>query len=121
MSFILGGTTIRKPNSMTEENNTQVAENRTLSGNVNRDYFGSNKRIFTLKYQNVNYTDWSTINTLYQSYLSTEATKTWQITDTNYNGAASSSLNVHLDLLTRDFNVAGSTYLSDFTLILTEA
>lgn len=121
MSWLLSGTSIRKPNSMSEENSTQVAQNRTLGGSINRDYFGSNKNVFTLTYQNVNYSDWLTIRTIYLSYLSLKTAKTWQITDTNYNGAASSSLNVHVDMLTRDFNVPGSTYLSDFVLILTEA
>lgn len=121
MSFLLNGSAIRKPNSMTETNSTMMAQNRTLGGNVNRDYFGSNKKIFTLKFSNVNYSDWATINNLYQTYLTNKTTQTWQVTDTNYNGGASTARNVHIDLLTRDFNVAGSTYLSDFTLILTES
>jgi hypothetical protein len=120
MSYILSGTTIRKPNSTNESNSTQYAENRTLSGNVNRDYFGSNKNVLTLQYNNVNYSDWSTINTIYQSYLTTKTAKTFQITDTNYNGAFSTSKNVHVDLLTRDFKIPGSTYLSDFVLVLKE-
>lgn len=121
MAFVLGGTTIRKPNSMTEDNSTQVAQQRTLSGNVSRDYFGSNKNVFTLKYEHVNYSDWSTINGLYQSYLTNKTTKSFQITDSNYNGAGSTSRNVHIDLLSRDFNSGGTSFLSDFTLILTEA
>lgn len=120
MSWILDGSSIRKPNGMNETNNTQMAENKTLGGNVNRDYFGNNKNVFTLSYQNVNYADWLVINNIYQSFLTLKTAKTWQITDTNYNGAAATSRNVHVDLLTRDFKVAGSTYLSDFTLILTE-
>lgn len=120
MSFVLDGTTIRKPTNMTEDNSTQVAENRTLGGNVNRDYFGNNKNIFTLHYDNVNYTDWSAINTIYQSFLTTKTAKTFIINDSGYNGAAVTTRNCHVDLLTRDFKIPGSTYLSDFVLILTE-
>jgi hypothetical protein len=121
MSFLLNGSVIRKPNSMNESNSTQVAQNRTLGGNINRDYFGNNKRVFTLSYQNVNYTDWSTVNTLYQTYLTNKTTQNFQITDTNYNGAATAALACHIDLLTRDFKIPGSTYLTDFVLILTES
>jgi len=103
---------------MAEDNDTQTAENRTLSGNVSRDLFGSNKRILTLQYQNVNPTDYAIILAIYQSYLSTKATKTWQITESNY---TVSSTNVHVDLKNRGFSVQGSSYLSDFTLILKEA
>lgn len=120
MSWLLNGSAIRKPNSANEGNSTQVAQNRTLGGNINRDYFGNNKNIMTLSYQNINYSDWSTINTLYQTYLTNKTAQSFQITDTNYNGAFTTSRNCHIDLLTRDFKVAGSTYLSDFTLILTE-
>lgn len=105
---------------MIEDNLTQYAQNKTLGGNVNRDYFGSNKRIFTLNYENVNYTDWSTINTIYQAYLSDKTARSFQITDTNYNGAASTARSCHIDLLSRDFSIPGSTYLSNFSLILTE-
>lgn len=120
MSFLLGGSPIRKPNSMQEDNSTQVAQNRTLGGNINRDYFGSNKRVFTLNYDNVNYSDWLTISNIYQAFLSDKTARSFQITDTNYNGAASSALNCHVDLLTRGFTIPGSTYLSSFVLILTE-
>jgi hypothetical protein len=120
VSWLLGGTSIRKANGINEGNSTQVAQNRTLGGNVNRDYFGNNKNIFTLSYQDVNYTDWATINTIYQAFLTDKTARGFQITDTNYNGAASTSRNCHVDLLTRDFKKAGNSFLSDFTLILTE-
>lgn len=120
MSFLLNSTTIRKPNSMNESNSTQVAQNRTLGGNVNRDFFGSNKRVMTLNYENVNYSDWSTINTIYQAYLTDKTAKNFQITDTNYNGAFTTARACHIDLLTRDFKVPGTSFLTDFVLILTE-
>lgn len=121
MSWLLGGSAIRKPNSMNETNSTQVAQNRTLGGNVNRDYFGSNKNVMTLGFQSVNYSDWSTINAIYQAYLSDKTARSFQITDINYNGAFTTARSCHIDLLTRDFTIPGSTYLSNFTLILTEA
>lgn len=118
MGYILGGTTIKRPQGMDEKNNTQTAQNRTLSGAVVRDQFGSNKRVWLLDYANISKTDFDTINTLYQSYLTTGTVKTWQITETNY---TISSTNVHVDLISRGFKYGGSGYLSDFTLVLTEA
>lgn len=118
MSYILSGSNIRAPQSFEETNSTQVAENRTLSGSVTRDFFGSNKRVWVLEYNNTKKADYDTINTIYQSYLSTGATKTWEVTETNY---AISQTNVHVDLLVREFGVKGTDYISDFTLILKEA
>lgn len=118
MAFILNGTTIKRPNSMTEENSTQVAQNRVLSGNIARDYFGSNKRVWTLKYDTINTTDFATLNTIYQTYLSTAMAITWQITEGAYTVAET---NVHVDIKARQFSVPGSTYLSGIELILTEA
>lgn len=118
MGFILSGTTIRRPNNITETNSTQEAENRTLSGNISRDVFGSNKRQWKLDYKNVNATDYAAIKAIYDSYLSTRTAKSWQITETNYTVAATT---VHVDLLNRGFSIQGSDYLSDFSLILKEA
>jgi hypothetical protein len=74
--------------------------------------------VWVLEFENAKKTDYDTINTIYQSYLTTNATKTWQITESNY---TLSSVNVHVDLLVRSFRIHGSDYLSDFTLTLTEA
>lgn len=121
MSFLLAGSTIKGPQSIAEDNNTQVAQQRTLSGAINRDYFGSNKRIWTLQYSNINPTAYAVIDTIYQTYLSTGTAQTWQITDPSYNGYATTVRRVHVDIQSRGFNVRGSSYISDFTLILTEA
>lgn len=118
MSYLLDSTSIRSPLTMTEENSSQFSEQRTLDGSINRDYIGDNKRTWILQYTNVKKTDYDTINTIYQSYLSTGTTKTWEITETNY---TVSEVNVHVDLVNRSFTVGGEDYLSDFTLILTEA
>lgn len=118
MGYILSGTTIRAPHSFKVSNSTQMAVNRTLDGSIRRDYFGSNKRVWQLDYVTTKKADFDTIKAIYDSYLSTGATKTWAITETNY---TVSSVNVHIDLLQQDFSIRGSDYLSDFTLILTEA
>ena len=118
MSFILGGSTLKGPNTFEEDNSTLMAEQRVLSGAVARDYFGSNKRIWRLTYTNLNVTAFNTINSVYQTYLTSGSTQTWQVTETNY---TISSTKVHIDLLQRNFNVRGSSYISDVTLILTEA
>lgn len=118
MSYLLDSTTIKSPDSIKETNSTQVAQNRTLDGTVSRDYFGDNKRVWILDYRNTNKTQYDIIKTIYDSYLSTATAKTWQSTETNYTIA---STNVHVDLLERGFSVKGTDYISDFTLILTEA
>lgn len=118
MAYLLNSTTIRAPLSMAERNSTQLAQHRTLNGSIRRDYIGSNKRMWILSYENVKKEDFDTINTIYQSYLTTGSTKSWQVTETNY---TVSSVNVHVDLLVREFTVRGSSYISDFDLILTEA
>lgn len=118
MAYLLSGSTIRNPKSFDEQNSTQVAQNRTLGGSVTRDFFGSNKKVWILNYENVKTTDFSTINTIYQTYLSTGSTVTFQSTETNYTVASTS---VHVDLQVRKFTVRGSDYLCNFTLILTEA
>lgn len=118
MAFLLSGSTIRAPMEMRETNSTQVAQQRTLSGAVNRDYFGSNKRIWVLEYRNVLKADYDTIKSIYDTYLSTGSARTWQVTETNYTVAET---DVHVDLQEREFGVGGSNYISNFTLILTEA
>lgn len=118
MAYVLDGANIKSPNELTETNSTQVAQLRTLSGAVNRDYFGSNKRVWVLEYRNTVKSNYDTIKTIYDSYLSTGTAKSWQVTETNY---AVSSTTVHVDLQERGFRVGGSSYISDFDLILTEA
>lgn len=118
MAYLLDGVTIRRPNDFEERNSTQMAQHRTLDGSIRRDYFGSNKRVWRLGYANTNPTDFATIKTIYTAYLSTGATKTWEVTETNY---TVSSTNVHVEILERGFSVKGTDYLSDFDLILTEA
>jgi len=118
MSYTLGGSTIKAPNSIKETNSTQVAQNRTLDGTVSRDYFGDNKRVWILDYRNTNKTQYDIIKTIYDSYLSTATAKAFVSTETNYTIA---STNVHVDLLERGFSVKGTDYISDFTLVLTEA
>lgn len=118
MSYILSSTTIRRPTSLSEANDTQVAVQRALDGTIRRDYYGSNKRVWTLVYENVLPTEYNTIKTIYDSYLSTSNLKTWEITETNY---TIPQTQVHVDLVERGFSIKGDSYLSSFELILTEA
>lgn len=117
MAYILNGTTIRRPNTMRETNNKLMVQQRVLSGSYRRDSFGTKKRIWVLDYEFVNSTDYDAINSIYTTYLTTNAGVTWEITETNY---TVSSTTVHVDLLERDFTVKGTDYLSSFTLTLTE-
>lgn len=118
MAYILSGTTIGAPNTLSEKNDTQHAQQRTLSGSIGRDYFGSNKRVWELEYQNKQKATYDTIKTIYDAYLSAGSGVTWQVTETNYTIA---STTVHVDLQDRGFSVGGESYISDFTLVLTEA
>lgn len=118
MSYLLNGSTIRSPQEITEENSTQLAQQRTLSGSISRDYFGSNKRVWRLRYANTKKADYDTIKTIYDTHLSTGSTVTWESTEANYTIV---STNVHIDVKTRNFGVRGSDYISDFDVILTEA
>lgn len=118
MAYILSGTTIRSPMSFKESNSTQVVQQRTLDGTVSRDYFGSKKRVWTLDFKNVNPTAYTTILSIYNTYLSTVTAVTWSVTEANYAVAETS---VHIDMQNRSFSVRGNSYISDFTLILTEA
>jgi hypothetical protein len=117
MAYILDSTTIRRPYELNEKNSTQYAVQRTLNGAINRDYFGDNKRVWELKYEVVTKTDYDTIKTIYDSYLSTNTSKTWETTEANY---TISQTRVHIDLEERDFSVKGTDYLCSFTLTLTE-
>jgi hypothetical protein len=118
MAYTLAGTTIKRPQAIVEENSTQVTEIRTLSGAVNRDFFGSNKRVWKMDYSTITKTDFDTINTIYQNYLTAGTPVAFVSTETSY---LIPSTNVHIDLLSRGFNYKGGSYLSDFQLILTEA
>lgn len=104
--------------SVEEQNSTQFAQQRALSGAIGRDYFGSNKRVWRCKYENVKATDYAIIKAIYDSYLSTGTAKSWSVTETSY---AISATTVHVDLQVRQFRMSGTSYISDFDLILTEA
>lgn len=117
MAYILSGTEIRNPNGLSEKNDTITAQNRTLDGSINRDFFGNNKRTWTLKFANVLGSDYSAIKTIYDTYLSSNVPVTWEVTETNY---TISQTTVHMDLDSRDFRVKGEDYISDFTLVLIE-
>lgn len=118
MAYLLSSTTIRRPFEITESNSTQIAQNRTLDGSITRDFFGSNKRIWTLNYKNTNINDFNIIDAIYTTYLASGTAVSFESTESNY---TISAVNVHVDLQERNFNVRGSSYISDFSLILIEA
>lgn len=115
--YILDGIEIRNPHRVIESNSTQYAAHRVLSGRNARDYFGDNKRVWVLQFRNCNPADYATIKAIYTSYMDTNTTKSWEITETNYDVDETF---VHIDVPDRDFNVRGADYLSDFDVILTE-
>lgn len=117
MAYLLDSSTIRAPYEIEETNSTQFAQQRTLKGTIGRDYFGINKRVWTLSYRNTKKVDYDTIYSIYASYLSIATGKSFESTESSYIIAATV---VHIDLIDRKFSVRGSDYLSDFDLILTE-
>lgn len=118
MAYVLDSTSIRAPHELSEKNDSQYAQNRTLDGQINRDYFGDNKRVWQLQYDTTNAADYAIIRAIYDSYLANAIAKTWQVTEANYTVSATT---VHIDLIERGFSVKGEDYLSSFDLILTEA
>lgn len=118
MAYLLNATEIKRPQSLEETNNTQYAQQRTLQGTVNRDYFGSNKRVWKLEYKNIQKADYDIIKSIYDSYLSSGTAVAWSSTETNYTISATT---VHVNLDSRGFSVGGSDYISSFSLILSEA
>lgn len=117
MPYILNGTTIRRPQSIDLVRSVQQAQIRTLDGKVSRDHFGDEKRSWTLRYRNVLATDYTTIETIYNLYLTNQSTISFESTEGNYTVA---STQVHIDLQNRTFRVPGTSYISDFDLVLTE-
>lgn len=117
MPYILSGSQIRAPHKLSESNNTMVAQNRTLDGQINRDYFGANKRVWVLEYNNVLPSEYNTIKTIHTAYMTTNTPVSWEITEANY---SVSPTTVHVNLEEREFKVRGNDYISDFTLTLTE-
>lgn len=118
MSYILDGTTIRTPMNIEEQTVDQFAQQKPLSGNVARDYFGDTKRIWALDFTNTQGSEYQTIKTIVDAYKSTNTLKSFESTETNYTIA---STLCHLDLTRRSFSVGGTDYISDFTLVITEA
>lgn len=116
--YLLDSTQIRSPKNLDEQTVDQYAQQKTLSGAVARDYFGSTKRIWTLDYTDTQGSEYQTIKTIVDAYKSTNTLKSFESTETNY--TISSTL-CHLDLTRRRFSVGGTDYISDFTLIITEA
>ncbi len=116
--YILDGAEIRRPHEISEGNSTQMAAQRTLDGSMSRDYFGSTKRIWNLQFVNIKPADYQVIRNIYDSYIATGDTKTFEITESAYTVA---STPCHLDFVDRGFSVRGSTYLSDCELVITEA
>ena len=117
MAYILNGSEIRAPHQLDETNSTMVAQNRTLDGSISRDYFGSNKRVWVLDYNNVMPADYTTIKTIYDTYLSTNTPVTWEVTEANY---TISQTTVHLSMDQRQFRTRGNDYISNFRLTLVE-
>lgn len=117
MSFILDGTTIRSPHNLDELTEDLYAQQISLANHRSRDYMGDTKRTWALDYMNTKTADYTTIKAIWDSYKSTATGKTFESTEANYTIA---STTVHIDMVRRSFTVGGTSYISDFTLILTE-
>lgn len=117
MPYYLDGTQIRAPYSFEEVITNQYAQNKTLDGSVNRDYFGDLKRIWTLEFKTMKKADYIVLRTIYNDYLTNFTAKHWETTEDNY---TITQTTVHLNMDSRSFSIRGYEYLSDVTLVLTE-
>lgn len=117
ITFILGGNSIRRPHEMEDSHSTQYAENRVLDGDINRDFFGDDKRVWQLVYRNATPDEYQQIKAAYANYLATNDPATWEVTGVYY--TVDETL-VHIDLIDRGFTASGTHYLSNFMLVLTE-
>lgn len=116
MSYLLGGVEIRRPTSMSVDRSGQYSQHRTLDGSISRDHFGDDKLIFKLEYRNMKPDEYTTLQTLYNDYID-NGTRYFDTTgETVVYGAL-----VHVDLIPREFNIRGTSYISSTTLVLTEA
>lgn len=116
MAYLLGGVAIKRPTSMNWTRTSQYAQNKTLDGSVTRDYFGDDKNIWVLQYRNVSNSDYSAILARYDDYIANGV----RYFDSTGEAISIGTL-VHVSVDTRSFNVGGTDYLGDFSLILTEA
>ena len=112
MSYILNGTTIKRPSTMKREAIEVAGDHMTISGKTKRDITARKYR-YILSYGNITKTDADTLQTIYNL----KAVVTFQSTEANF---TVSSRNVHVDIGSRDYAYPGSAYLSTFNLILTE-
>ena len=116
MSYQLAGTTIKRPTSMNWTRTSQFAQNRTLDGSVTRDYFGDDKNVWELTYENISNADYLSILALYDDYIA-NGVRYFETPGENITIGAY----VHVSVNQRSFTVGGTDYLAGFTLVLTEA
>ena len=118
MSYILDSTILRNPMKFTETPVDQYSQVRTLANTLGRDYFGAvGKRIWVLDYINTTTAEYAVISAIRDSFRATATAKSWEVTEGNY--IVSSTL-VMVDLAPRVFSIGGTTYLSDFSISLSE-
>lgn len=115
MSYLLGGTEIRRPTSMSVSRSSQYAQHRTLDGSISRDHFGDDKLIFELEYENIKPSEYTTLLTVYDDYV----TNGLRFFDTTGETVVYGTL-VHVEIIPREFNIRGTSYISSTTLVLTE-
>ena len=95
----------------------QYSEIQALTGTVSRDYFGNEKKVYILEYKDCSAEDYTTIETQYNAYLTSNSVVAFVCTDTNNTISA----DVHVDLKPQKYRQGGESYPSDFELILKEA
>lgn len=111
------GVSIKRPNELVESRLPVMALQRTMAGSVATDQLNTGNRVWELTYRDVLKSDFDTINDIYQEYLGRDFTMSFQVIQSNY---VVPRVQVHIDLQVRSFSVGGSSYLSNFSLILTE-
>lgn len=92
-------------------------QQRPLVGDVNRAFFGSNKRTWVLAYENLPVSEYEVLKAIHDAYLLNGSTVSWEVTGNNY---SVSETTVHVDLPLRDFKNQGIDYLSNIEVTLIE-
>lgn len=112
MAFLLNSQTLARPQSVTDEPVEVAITHTTISGTAKRDISARKKR-YILRYENISKSDADTILAIYNL----KAVVKFEMTETNL---TVSERDVLVDLSIRDYGVPGTSYLSNFNLILTE-
>lgn len=112
MSWTLGGTTLPDPKGIYRERKKIQTAHQTLVGTLKKDKTAL-KNIYYLTYEHL---PQSTVSSLL-SLADADETAAFAVTETNY---TIPSVDVHVTIPNRNYNMKGGEFREDFVLILEE-